>query len=225
MRRIKRVWHTLGRYRHGRGFGVHSPFAFSFILRTLRERTPYYAYPVLAEQRRAIKRLTRARHLMSGKHMRMLFRTVNFFSPARVLELGSLQGEEAGSVLETSARTTLHLCAPTAEFAPFLHEAYGGRISVSADLPADITDSMVLVGNIDDSLLLQAEDLLRRRLQSLDGRDTVIVFPHIRSKAIRRLWSEVRANMPYGMTFYNEKSFAVAVVRHKLPRQDFRVSL
>ena len=34
------------RYRTSRGFGVHSPFAFEFITRTIRDRDAYYyAYP------------------------------------------------------------------------------------------------------------------------------------------------------------------------------------
>ncbi len=31
-------------WRHGRGFGIHSPFAFRFITEVLRMRVPYYAY-------------------------------------------------------------------------------------------------------------------------------------------------------------------------------------
>ncbi len=34
----------LTRYRHTRGYGVHSPFAFRFITECLGERWPYYAY-------------------------------------------------------------------------------------------------------------------------------------------------------------------------------------
>lgn len=35
------------RLRHGRGFGVHSPFAFRFITEVLRETLPYYDYSQL----------------------------------------------------------------------------------------------------------------------------------------------------------------------------------
>lgn len=37
----------LDRLRHGRGFGVHSPFAFRFITECLRESLPYYAYDTI----------------------------------------------------------------------------------------------------------------------------------------------------------------------------------
>ncbi len=225
MRRIKRVLHTLNRFRHGRGFGVHSPFAFNFILKTLRERTPYYAYPALDSLRRSIKHDCRARHLMSGKHMRMLFRIVNRFNPGSILMLGSLQGEELGPLLEPDSNTLVSVCAPVCEYTPQLLEKYSERIDIKASFPQEIESEFVIIGMIDDCFLLQVEDLLRRRLLSLDGHDMVIVFPHMRTNAIRRLWKEVRTDMQTGMAFYNEKSFAVAVVHNRLPRQDFRVSL
>lgn len=41
----------LQRLRHSRGFGVHSPFAFRFILEVLRENLPYYDYRQLPTRR------------------------------------------------------------------------------------------------------------------------------------------------------------------------------
>lgn len=41
----------LKRYRHTRGFGVHSPFAFRFITECIGEQWPYYAYDTLRTPR------------------------------------------------------------------------------------------------------------------------------------------------------------------------------
>ena len=43
MGRLRRYRTAFKRYRHGKGFGIHSPFAFSFVLKVLRERLPYYS--------------------------------------------------------------------------------------------------------------------------------------------------------------------------------------
>lgn len=51
----------LQRWRHSRGFGVHSPFAFRFITETLHQPYAYYAYSRLAQQRqRLLYRVTLA---------------------------------------------------------------------------------------------------------------------------------------------------------------------
>ncbi len=218
--------HSLGRFRHGRGFGIHSPFAFAFILRTLRERTPYYAYPLLNERRRIVKQAHGKGHgPISAAHVRMIFRIVNRFSPSSVTELGSMHGEELAAILEVAQTCTLNVYAPAHSFAAEAIAPYDDRVCVKKDLPEVIDTDFVVTGNVDESLQLQCACLLRTTMQNLNGRMMVLVFPDLSHAHTRRLWSEVRREMPYGMTFDNEKSFAVAVVNPKLPRQDFRVSI
>lgn len=48
MTRRRPITRWFSRFRHSRGFGVHSPFAFSFITQTLRDKSSnYYLYPAL----------------------------------------------------------------------------------------------------------------------------------------------------------------------------------
>ena len=71
------------RWRHGRGFGIHSPFAFDFITRTLRERLPYYAYPKLDAL--AAEKWQGA----SGqRRLRLIFRIAVRFNPATAAIVG-----------------------------------------------------------------------------------------------------------------------------------------
>lgn len=50
---------AFSRYRHGKGFGIHSPFAYRFITEVLRQRCHYYAYDELKDRReRLVLRLT-----------------------------------------------------------------------------------------------------------------------------------------------------------------------
>lgn len=44
---IVRPLRWLLRFRHRRGYGIHSPFAFSFVTGVVYEQGTYYAYPEL----------------------------------------------------------------------------------------------------------------------------------------------------------------------------------
>lgn len=71
------------RWRHGRGFGIHSPFAYDFITRTLRERLPYYAYTKLdalaASQRLGVS---------DRRRLRLIFRIAVRFNPPTAAIIG-----------------------------------------------------------------------------------------------------------------------------------------
>jgi hypothetical protein len=66
---LNRITH----YRTSHGFGVHSPFAFHFITRVLREKLPYYDF---------VERVT-------APDDRLLYRVANFFHPTTVCMLGA----------------------------------------------------------------------------------------------------------------------------------------
>ena len=52
---LKRPFIWLRRFRHRRGYGVHSPFAFDFITDVVYERTAYYKYKDLREREKQLK--------------------------------------------------------------------------------------------------------------------------------------------------------------------------
>lgn len=49
MSRLRRLIKTPRRLARSKGFGVHSPFAYSFIRDTIRCRNSYYAYTAIEE--------------------------------------------------------------------------------------------------------------------------------------------------------------------------------
>ena len=61
------------RWRHSRGFGIHSPFAFRFVTDVLCQPLPYYSYSKLGKDKR----------------LRLLFRLVVEFKPQKVYIISS----------------------------------------------------------------------------------------------------------------------------------------
>ena len=79
MRKIGSIPVWLRRFRHRRGYGVHSPFAFHFLQDVVYEKTPYYAYRELDSH------LVWSQRLRQRRGLRLLFRLSNYAQPHRLL--------------------------------------------------------------------------------------------------------------------------------------------
>ena len=146
MGRLRRYRTAFRRYRHSKGFGIHSPFAFRFVLNVLRERNPYYAYAVLDELRHAV--MVRTRHhlrhprIISLKNAKLIFRVVNYFNPRQVLQIGTSYGVSSVSILAVSRQIRLVLCEAHLGDYPVVHDvlsAYDGQITQSDNVPDAIS--------------------------------------------------------------------------------------
>lgn len=93
--RLPVISKALQRYRVSRGYGVHSPFAYRFIIRVLRETLPYYGFD----------RLNSLRGDMSAADARLLFRITDFFRPATVCVTGTHAAQARSIILAAAPRT------------------------------------------------------------------------------------------------------------------------
>lgn len=88
---VKRPWVWLCRFRHRRGYGVHSPFAFHFITGVIYESTPYYKYKDLIDKQKTLApEKDRNWKYESRKVKELLFRLVNYARPHTVVDVGRL---------------------------------------------------------------------------------------------------------------------------------------
>lgn len=86
-----RGWNWCRRFRHRKGYGVHSPSDFYLITFVVYEQAPYYSYKLLHSLRSNSKSRLRYRE----KADKFLFRLANYLQPESMLELGTGSGIEA----------------------------------------------------------------------------------------------------------------------------------
>ena len=89
---VRRPWIWLKRFRKRRGYGVHSPWAFSLIDGVILERGRYYAYDSLNKLHPWPVRLLKLYPLQCR---RLLFRLANWVHPSSVLIFGDAPIETA----------------------------------------------------------------------------------------------------------------------------------
>lgn len=104
MRLIRKPWIWVARLRQRKGYGVHSPFAYSFIRGVVLEGASYYAYSHLA---RLHPWWVRWGGLYPMKCRRLLFRLANFARPKTVTLLTE----------DTTAQAYVRAAVPSAKVA------------------------------------------------------------------------------------------------------------
>ena len=213
---LKRTLKAPPRYRTSKGFGVHSPFAFKFITRVLRETLPFYAYSNQKIRYKDASRSSVKHPFLTLKRIRLLFRTVNFFCPNSVVQIGADNGLVTAALLDVNSAMKIARCGCDDVF-----ESQSVTEYPSIDkLPLATMPEMVIV--VDTEKSENTEKILQQAVEA----ESVIVFPCIDHKEqIKDLWQALNAAAKdYGMTFTNDK-FGVLVAKKNLPRQNFNVWL
>lgn len=92
MKKEYRWWHrlraSLPRLHHRRGYGIHSPFAFTWVTEVIYNSSAYYAYDALSELRP-----TTTGHL-NEKDDRLLFRLANACQAHHIILIGNIGHRE-----------------------------------------------------------------------------------------------------------------------------------
>ena len=227
--------HDFKLYRHSRGFGIHSPFAYSFVCNVLCERLPYYAYDYLRDVRQAVtESAPRGSHrVISLKSAKLLFRITNRFAPRQLLQVGTNYGMSAASMMSVSAQSRMWLYEPHLEKCPEVAqvlEPFLGYIDCYNELAAALndyaaatrssgSDPYVLVNSVggEDSARLMAY------LKTvLEGSGVVMLRNLQRDSGMSSLWEQCRSALASGHTYTNGK-MAVIVATPKLPLQHFEL--
>ena len=100
----RRIWNWCRRFRYRCGYGVHSPSDFFLITSVMYEGLPYYAY-------KSLKAVSSTKSLPHYRERinKLLFRLVNYFRPASLVEVGQGNGDALRYMRE--ARRTMTVVA------------------------------------------------------------------------------------------------------------------
>lgn len=212
MGKLKNMLSWPRRYRTSRGFGVHSPFAFNFITKVLRDRSAYYyAFPEIDSLCGKTHRDSRIDNMLFStadyerQEARMLFRILCHFRPDHIVEVGG--GNEV-------SLTIFERAVPKAKLHRWSRERFD---VIDAERPAvDIVNYAL------DENLPQIRAFLLAAIYQGPGR--IIFFRNMYLPQIQRLWEQITSVVDFGMTFHDDLT-GIFVAIPGLPRQDYPMLL
>lgn len=236
---LKLYCNALGRLRHSKGFGIHSPFAFSFVLRVLREKCAYYAYADIAARRRLAQKLiapglkgSDSPRIISLKNARMLFRIVCYFNPKNIVQIGTSYGVSTSAALDVSTSSRLIIYRGSDAYNDIFDAVtakFAGRISEAAsvddafrryfDVNRDGRD-FLMVNSLDGDRAV--EDCTRHASRLLDREGVIVARNLLSDERVVQFVRNVTESLTYGMTFTNGRLIIIVGYKH-LPRQRFNL--
>ena len=228
---FKRYLTAWSRHHRSGGFGIHSPFAYSFVRNVWRQRLPYYAYHGIHTLIATVKAGTTPRQrreidLISEREARLLFRVTNFFNPQYILQVGAATGIESVAMIEVSRHSRLYLYDAALEQHPLAvrvlqtqleRVACYDDVNVAADEFLAAGDGMRLA-----LVNRPVEDTVLHRL--LDEGCVLIARNLNRDEAMSALFDSCCRHMPMGQTYTNGQ-IAILNPNPKLQREDFTLWL
>ena len=187
----------INRKRHNGGYGIQSPSSFFFITQVLKERLPYYSYPILDQAvggNRAKKR-----------HFRELFRITNYQQPANCISVGSATA--ACTMILAKPSVAHYAVTPTGLTAgrqSLLNEK-GCHIVDSTEQLRTIIDKVGTIGMLYVNTIDGADTLIRAALPHTNKESVIVVDGINRSKTAKLWWQQLVDDSATVITydFYN----------------------
>ena len=224
--KVKHCCTALGRLHRSHGHGIHSPFAFKFVLQVLCEHSCYYAYEDIRKLRRRTETAQRKAggklpKIVSEDTARMLFRLVNYYNPQKILQIGGCFGvtETVMNMVSSTSEVAVH------EPQPELFDLPGtpDRVSRYKNLDdmlqkyAAVENPFVLINHIDEA----DYDRVCSYVAEVQAKGGVLILRNLsRRTEMGKLWERILHSGEFGMGFSNDK-FAVLAANPKLPRQNY----
>lgn len=231
MGRLKRYYTAIRRYNRSKGYGIHSPYAFRFVLRVLRERCPYYQYEEIKAVRKSAVRLGKSavsKRVISYRNAKMLFRVTCHFNPRAILQIGTVYGVSTTTMLSVSRQSRLVALdndTTTRDVYDKIIAPVASRVSIERDIADALTRYNEMRGDAPSFLFVNditglGDDLLPVCIDTINQGGVIVMRNLFHSKAIKKLWHDVGAAVNHGMGFTNERIGIFVGLKH-LPRQNF----
>ena len=211
MRLFRRPWIWLSRFRQRKGYGVHSPFAYSFIRGVVLESSAYYAYADLAPLH---PWWVRWFHLYPMQCRRLLFRLANFAEP-RTVELRT--ADEVAAKYIRAAVPRAEVRRKEGAIPGVVRRKEGGLAAVPEGSPEgrEAAD-FVLVGK---ERLEEAATVAAR----MPERGMLVCEGIHESRRAKEIWRTIREAPHTGVTF-DLYTYGVAFFNPKLHKQHYKVN-
>lgn len=233
MIKFKRYYTAFRRYKRSKGFGIHSPFAFNFVLKVLRERCSYYSYDLIHTKRweasRLIKKNKEQRILISYKYAKMIFRITCYFNPKSILQIGTSHGIISSSILTVSSSSHLYLYPEEenkSKIYDSLTESFNSQISKYDDFINAVNNYNSSLNDSEKPFIILShfnkdKELIVNTLVEAIANEGIIIICNInKDNNIKTIWNKTKSSMNHGMSFSNEKIGIIVGYKH-LPLQHF----
>lgn len=193
------------RFRHRRGYGVHSPFAYDFIRQVIFQRASYYKYAELRVREREMARREGRQVLYETLRVRrLLFRVVNYAHPATVVDFGTLSA------------SALYLRAACVQ-ADYMGASSLSELFLDAGVPVDF---LYLHDYHHPALVEEVLRVCLPRVTSV----SVFVIEGIRyTRAMSSLWRRL-CQLPEVAVTFDLYSLGILFFDHAKPKQDYIVN-
>ena len=211
MRLFRRPWIWLSRFRQRKGYGVHSPFAYSFIRGVVLESSAYYAYADLAHLHPWWVRWFR---LYPMQCRRLLFRLANFAEPRTVV----LRTEDE------VAKKYIRAAVPRAEVRRE-EGAMSGEVRRKEGVLAAVPEGSPEGREAADFVLVGKERLEEAAAVAarMPERGMLVCEGIHESRRAKEIWRTIREAPHTGVTF-DLYTYGVAFFNPKLHKQHYKVN-